>query len=189
MNGKLLKVCAAVMLIAGVGEAGATPYGKRGDKSLMVNMSTKIVAQVSIESPDGGKKVLKFYNDKGSKSDEKDREIEFNIRNVSVSPEIIIEAGSNVVYSGGGWYVLNSKAVSDDLKKNENYRLGFSLVLLGPDGKVRKLEGGKKYQTVKEDEVSNEKSWMLRVDPDDLMESIEDGEYKGALKIRLEAKS
>lgn len=189
MNGKLLKVCAAVMLIAGMGNADAAPYGKKGDKSLVVNMSTKIIAQVSMESPDGERKVLKFYNDNGSKADDKDREIEFKVRNVAASPEIIIEAGNNVIYDNGGWYVLNSKAVSDSLKKNENYNLGFSLSLLGPDGKVRKLEGGKKYQVVKGDEDSDGRSWVLRVDPDDLTESIEDGEYRGSLKIRLEAKS
>ena len=184
MNSKLLKVCAAVMLIAGVGNAGAEPCMK-GSNEISMDVSAKVVAQVAIMC-DGEKKTLKLFDEKGEKAGKEDRTFKFTVKNVAASSKIVVKPGRNTSYDEGNasWIIYNSKASNDDQKKQDRNRVKFSLDLTGADGKVRDDFDGKSYTFKKEDTSG---SWVIEANPSPLRGETEDGEYKGSLIVQVSA--
>lgn len=182
MNSKLLKACAAVMLIASAGNADAAKKGS-GQKDFSVELVTNIQAVMSIETPSGEIKDLSFYGDDGKKTSDESRTIPFKTYNACCNGKIVIQPGTGVILDNGKWYVLNVNAKTNDQKQDSNYRLGFSLTLKN-EGNVKKLENGCSYAIGANDK---EDAWSLFVAPNTLTSTMEAGEYRGALKIAIEA--
>lgn len=184
MNSKLLKVCAAVMLIAGAGNVVGDPCLK-GANEVYMDVSARVIAQVAIECGDE-KKTLKLFDEKGEKARKEDRQFKFKVKNIATSSKIEVKSGKNTDYDeeSGSWIIYNSKAVDGPQKKQDNNKIEFSLHLVGADGKERTGFDGKSY-TFKEGDIEGD--WSIEAQPSPLQETTEDGDYLGSLVIQVSA--
>ena len=184
MGGKLLKVCAAVMLIAGAGSVGADPCMK-GSNEVSMDVSARVIAQVAIMC-DGEKKTLKLFDEKGEEAAKEDRTFKFTVKNVAASSKIVVKPGRNTSYDkrNGKWIIYNNKASGEDQKKLEENRVSFRLHLTGTDGKERDKFDGESYKFVEGDDNG---IWVMEARPYSLTDKTEAGKYEGSLIVQVSA--
>lgn len=199
MNSKLLKVCSAVMLIAGAGNVwsvggdGGTHSQTNGGSSspaeiggATVGVSCKIKASVNVGFK-GDNKEVELFDEDGSKKSTEERTYTFSIEKVATNLKLLFLPQSSMDFDSSGadgymWKIKNEK--SDD-------ELSVKLTLISPLGKEsvvmdtsRTFE--EEYDHTADADEGNCK-WKLRFDPQILTSKIKDGSYKGSLFIKVEA--
>ena len=190
MNSKLLKVCAAVMLIAGTGDVmgnGGSIEGAGGAKedgrSVQIGMEAKVKAVLSIKSSDGNESSLQLYNDDGSKTEESKRTHKVKVDLIGDDYELRL-SGVTLKKSEDSsdhrvWVLPRNKEGENDTKKGE---LKVAISVTGPDDEERYIDDYS--MNFSEGDTSGE--WSFLVDPPELKgKRIFGGNYSATLKIEV----
>lgn len=191
MNIKLLKVCAAIMLIVGAGdvvcqgdEGGSssveTPQNEWsgwGD-NVSVSVTGKIEAIVKVRCGNKEKKLV-FFQSNGQKTSESERTFPFQVRCIASNCKVDFKPAGNLRFDGGKWTITNKD--------------GDGVLPL----KVKLKKAGKESEELKantcdmtpEDgvEIGDEETWSIIFDVDNLSAKSPKGEFEGALTLEVSA--
>lgn len=194
MNGKLLKVCAAVMLIVGAGDAVCQGPGSNGGAtsgsaearqdgwsdwgdSVSVNVTGKINAVVKVRCGDKSRDLV-FYGDDGKKTSDEERKFPFQVRCLASGCNVKFKPTGGLKFSNGRWFINGGEKGKDVLP--------LSIVLEDPDGSKQDLKADTLDMTPKEETLpGDERTWQIFFDVDDISSKSPRGEFKGGLTIEI----
>lgn len=192
MNGKLLKVCAAVTLIVGIGDVVCQGPSTNGNTSsvgtqqskwsdwgnnVSVNVTGKINAVVNVRC--GNKeKSLVFFRDNGEKTSESERTFPFQVRCIASTCKVNFKTTGNLKFEGKQWSITNDNGGV----------LPVYVKLKSPAGESTDLNEETYNMTPNEEvKVGDEETWEILFDVDDLSSKSPKGEFEGGLTIEVSA--
>ncbi|MBO7454070.1 MAG: hypothetical protein J6T91_01640 [Alphaproteobacteria bacterium] len=198
MNIKLLKVCAAIMLIVGAGdvvcqgtnsmEVDGNASKKRkieidgwGD-SVSANVSGQVQAVVKVRS--GGKeKELKLFDVDGTESKEEDRTFDFEILVMGVGAAIKVEGGNGMQsVQNGIWNVFPEGYGTAG--QNEKSSIQVQLVMYNASGERVELDN---ENSAKITGSNFKESWKIVLEPLPVKEDSVGKKYVGSLNVVVSA--
>ncbi len=184
MNSKLLKVCAAVMLIVGAGSVWSESTGgeskTRGtfqSASNSVQLAAKVQAVMSVEWGDSTKK-FNLYKDSGNVEDVDSRTFSFSTERVGVGYKLKFTGvdGLELVPGAEDNMAWTMKCTNSD----STIRLGLMLKGDGAD-KCAITSGEREFEAADE----GIKKWEIVFQPQEQDSNTEIGTYEGRLKIEI----
>ncbi len=195
MNSKLLKICAAILMIAGAGnvvgmDKGLTSnnhdVGKK-EQSIPEEKSSELqvegIVKAVLEVKFGEEsKIIKLIEDDGkTMTDDKDRQFDFSVDTNCANPKIKLEPVKQFEFEDGkGW------SLTDGTGK---YKLKVNIALQHNNGKefddIAWDQSGSSHSIKKEDRRGNT-AWRLFFEPY-LDKAQEPGIYAGAVKVVIDA--
>lgn len=175
MNIKLLKVCAAIMLIVGAGDVVCQATGEKRFTPAVAEakIEAKVKALVLVDF-DGDKKMLSLVKENGEEETDADKtEFCFNVKSVAAGYGLLFMATGNLKEDNGGFWLQDNKGqklpISIDLRDGEGDLIPFKL-----------------NQNIPFEEDYKAGQWKLKVSTE-LDNNTFVGDYTGGIKISVVA--